>query len=1163
MKKFLLRGDFIPFSHLIKLLHIMKLSLVLMIVSTLGISASTIYSQETKLSLTLDNVTIKELLKEIKQKSNYSLWYSNNELNDNKRVTIDVKNQSIGKILDFALKGQDLAYEVKDKSILIYKLIESDKSFVQQLKVAGTVKDSATGDPLTGVSVVVEGTNIGTVTDVDGKFIISVPNQTAVLGFSFIGFIPKKVPVENQTNIDVVLSTNIKTLDEVVVVGYGTIKKSDLTGSVSSVKTKDISTSSMTSIDQMLQGRAAGLTLTSVSAQPGGRLNINIRGGTNPLYVIDGVPILTNPNPNNVNTNTQTADPGLINTTLGYSGGVDRDPLNTINPSDIETVDILKDASATAIYGSAAADGVILITTKKGQAGKINVEYRGSYTTQTKKKYFELLNATEFMQQHNRFELDQAYLTTKSGAYGSGSKPTLTPMFSETDIASAGVGTDWLKLLMRDGMIDDQNISISGGNDNTRIFASFNYYGNKAILKNSTFDRYSGRVNFDQQIGKWIKAGANLTFSQINSDNASTGSSSGGSEKNNMLQAAYIFSPAIGVYDSTGAYTKTYDSKITNPAAFLIIKDKIHTYRFIANPRIDVDIIKGLKASLVGGMDRTISNRQFYLPRAVQNTLLPDGMAQLLTNRIDNFSGEGYLTYNHDFANSSLTVVGGAGYYKTLNVGFGVQAVGFFTDAFSYNNISVASDVDNIIMNSYDVERTKISQFFRANYSLYGKYIFSVLGRRDGSSIFAENHKYGFFPGASVAWKINKENFMRDLSIFSDLKLRVGYGSSGNESYLGNNASELYSSGYSFLIGSTYYPGVALSQLANPNLTWETDVTSNLGLDIGILANRITASVDAFIKTKKDLLDYNPLPSNNAVGQIASNVGSQRSKGFEVSLKTINLSGKFTWTTDITMSTYNLNWLTRNPSVALASWIKTKDPVNAVYGWKTAGILKTSADTAGYVSNMTSRPSLGQVKYVDVNKDGLLNDEDIVLLTDATPKWSFGFNNTFRYMGFDLNIYIYGLLGRKIPNGYSSFLSPVHISDATAPYNTIKDIKDVWSSDNLNGKYPGLAENVNPYSGSNSATNTGLYTTTNSDFWLMDASFARIKNITLGYTFPVKLGGINIKSARVYADFQNVYTFTKYKGIDPEATDGNPSSQQSPSIYPQVFSTTFGINVSF
>jgi TonB-linked SusC/RagA family outer membrane protein len=1019
----------------------------------------------------------------------------------------------------------------------IFLITVSFTTFSQQIEIKGRVTDD-NGTTLPGVNVVLKGTTIGTITDAEGNYLIKIYKPSDILQFSYVGYVTQEITVGDKTVINVTMLQDLTKLEEVVVVGYGTMKKSDLTGAVSNVKTKEIPIIASPSIDNLLQGKVAGMTVRMNSAQPGGGVSLSIRGGGNPLIVIDGVPI----------TNNNKIETGILDADLGYSGGIDRDPLNTINPSDIESIDILKDASSAAIYGSAASDGVIFITTKKGKEGKINVEYRGSFTLQTPKPYLDLLDAKEFMEQHNRFEQDYNILTRKAPPYGTATPPTTPLFFSEATIDTTTINTDWLDILMRNGSINEHNISFNGGTEFSKIFASFNYYGNKALLENSDYYRYSGRVNVDLKLTKWLKAGSNITFSQVNSNNASSGANSGGPEKFNMLQAAYVYSPTVPIYDSLGRYEKTFDPKITNPASFLEIDDLIKNTRFFTGPFVEINFLKNLKLNVVGGIDKQTSNRSFYLPRSVRNVQLPNGMAQLHTNSIDNYSVESYISYNLDFQSSNLTLVAGTGYYKSINKGFNLMAYDFFTDAFSFNNVSASSDDLKDEMNSYHNESTKLSQFFRVNYSLLNKYIITIVGRLDGSSKFAKNKKWGFFPGISGAWRINNEEFIKDVSFISDLKLRLGYGTVGNEGSIGNNPWTLYSTGYPFLIGTTFYPGVAITQIENPNLSWETDIITNIGLDFGLIQNRISGILEYFIKTKRDLLSYNQLRLNMEVGRQVINIGTQRSKGFDFTLITKNLVGNFSWNTEITISNYNLNWVERNPQVTLKPWEKETDPVYAVYGFGTDGIIKSFDDTVGYVSGMAEKPQLGNIKYVDKNGDGILNENDVVMLHDGIPDFTGGLNNTFKFKGFDLGIYTYGMLGRKANNGYINFLNPTAISDKIYPSNTITEIKNVWSSDNQNGIYPGLSQTSNPYNGANP---TGV-----NDFWLMDASFIRIKNLTFGYTLPDNLAKkMKINLLRVFVDFQNLYTITSFKGIDPEITEQNP--------YPQALSSTIGINVSF
>jgi TonB-linked SusC/RagA family outer membrane protein len=1029
-----------------------------------------------------------------------------------------------------------------------------------QQQITGRVSSSVDDESLIGVAIMVKGTQRGTVTDVNGNYsLAALPNDTLV--FSYLDYDNVTEPVGNRAVINVQMIPGIKTLSEVVVVGYGTVRKIDLTGSVASVKTNDLPITATTSIDNLLQGRAAGLNLTSRSAQPGGGLSVNIRGdispnGDNtPLYVIDGVPITDN----------RSAEPALNDDVLGYYGGIDRSPLNTINPSDIESIDILKDASAAAIYGADAANGVILITTKKGKEGKTSVEYRGSYTIQTPKHYFDLLNATEFRQQVNRMRYETWLFNNDAMPYGDVDPSTIIPAFiypfTEQEIADAGTGTDWLDVVMRQGSIQEHNLSLTGGNQNTKVFTSFNYYSNKAILEKSDLKRYTGRINLDQQFGKVVSTSMNLTFSQINSNNAATGSNDGGVEKYNMLQAAYSFAPDREIYDSNGNYTYSYDGQVTNPAAFLIIDDKLRTNRFSVIPKINVNITKTLKFIATGGMDRQASVREYYLPVRAQRSNVSNGMAQLGNNRIDNYSAESYLNYTKEFANSNLTIVAGVGYYKSLNDGFSLVGRGFFTDALGYNNVSIASEKLQNTISSYKSERTKISQFYRINYSLRDRYLITLVGRRDGSDYFAPNKKYGFFPGVSAAWKINEEDFMSGISAVSELKLRAGYGTAGNMSVLGLNSMKIYNPGVQFSIGETPYTGVLLAQEENPNLSWETDITVNVGLDFGFLSNRFTGSVDYFDKTAKDLLDYKYVPVENIIRRRADNVGSTRSVGFEVMIHSNTItSSKFKWSTDLSLAHYKVYWVERNPDETLPSYVGKNDEIHAVYGWETDGIIKSDADRPSYMPDAY----LGTIRYVDQNGDGLLDENDVVQIGNIDPKWSVGFGNTLTFVGFDLNFYFYGYLKRASlfgyrPGGVSSTTGSTQYSISVDPPGNVQTtIMDVWTSDNINGIYPGVASDL--YAASNPSSNTHLpssnqFYNIKDDFYLRDASFLRLKNVTLGYTLPVKNILNAIHSVRFYVDLQNVWVITKYEGFDPEYSDLNP--------YPEAFSTTFGVNVTF
>lgn len=1092
------------------------------------------------ITLNLQNVSLSEALKKVAEVAGIGISY-NADLISGKTVTVNLKKVTIKRAMKVILSGTDLEAYFSQKPEIIF--VRKKK---QNFSVKGKVTDSSNGEPLPGVNVYVKGTTIGVATDAKGRYALTVPSPVDTLMFSYIGYKKQMVPVNNRRVINVSLVSQTVVGQEMVVVGYATQQAKDVSGSISTVSSSELNTVATTSVNSMLQGKAAGLNLTLNSNQPGGASTVNIRGalsphGNNaPLYVVDGVPLTT----------FQSSVPSLNDATLGYYGGVDRDPLDYLNPSDIQSVTVLKGAAAAAIYGSSAANGVILITTKRGRAGNVKVNYTGNYTIETPQNYFPMLGAKQFMEQQNRLGHDLYLYDNKIAPYGNTNPGTIAPynpLFAQSQINAAGRGTNWTKMIMRNGYIDEHNISLSGGNKNMTIYSSFNFLDNNAILKTSNFKRYTGRINLDEHINNYIDLSIDMTASQINSLNAATGSNAGGAEKYNMIQAALNYTPTVGVFDKTGNYTYSFNRLIMNPAAFLIIQDNSKTNHFFAAPKLKINFTKNLEGEVNGGIDKQSSNRSFYLPRVTNNAQLPDGMAQKSNDAIDNYSLEGYLTYNKDIASSHISIVAGAGYYKTLNESFGLQGVDFFTDAFSYNNVGVASNLQQNSISSFQSQRTKLSQFFRINYSYRSKYIINIVGRRDGSSIFAANKKYGFFPGISAAWRISQESFMKSIKPITELKLRAGYGEAGNESILVGNSLALYNPGYPYLIGTTYYNGVAISQVANPNLTWETDADFDVGLDFGLFNDRINGSADYYIKTARNLLDYNQLPYNNAVGRIADNVGSTQSKGFELTLHTVNISGRnFRWTSDLDLSTYNRFWLKRNPKVPLASYIGYHDPIGAIYGWKTDGIIKSKSDIPSYMPDAY----LGNIKYVDLNGDGKLDSKDVTIIGNYDPKWTFGFNNTFSYKNFDLIVYVYGRIKQSVWNDFAPNAFNI---DQTNPSNTTIYAKDVWSSTNPNGTYPGVASN--PYDGNNP--------TGNNNFNLEKVSFLRLSNITLGYTLPTSIfnGTHLIRSARLFVNVKDLGVLTNFTGFDPEYSSSTSSAATNP--YPKFYSYTFGINIHF
>lgn len=1002
--------------------------------------------------------------------------------------------------------------------------------------IKGQVVDS-TGEPLIGVNVSIKGTGKGTITDMDGAFTMDA-NIGDKLVFSYIGYETQELTLKDRNTIKVELREDTETLEEVVVIGYGTTRKKDITGSVASVKADELNVVSSSSVSQMLQGKVTGMSAIQSSAQPGASMSVNIRGaaspsGSNaPLYVIDGVPLQSN----------STADPGLSGSGYGYGSGADRDPLNSINPGDIESIEILKDASAAAIYGASAANGVVLITTKTGKSGKPKVEYRSTLTAQVQKDYPEVLGARDFREQANFWTKEYYLYSNKMGVYGHNPVDLsgYTPVFADVDGYQAE--TDWMKEITRQGYIIDQNLSVNGGTEKTKYFFSYNFYDNVGILKKSDMLRHSIRLNLDQEFSDRLKGGIKMSYSNVKANNTSIGSRD---NVDSMVMNALRFAPDLPVKDEDGKYTRTYNNLVNNPVSFLDIDDKTTTERIFIAPTLDLKLTDGLVLRGVGGFDSQSGVRERYLPVKAQNVTYPEGQAQLGYSKVINLSAEAFFNYDKVFREiHRVSAVLGAGYYKTINHGFGLSGADFFTDAFGSDNVGIASDKNKEVIRSWRTERIKLSQFLRLNYSLRDKYIFTFTARRDGSSYFAENNKWGIFPSASVAWRINEEAFLKDKTPLSDLKLRIGYGAVGNENVLGTNSMSLYKSGYNYLIGSTMHTGLALTQIENPDLKWETNYTFNVGLDYGLFNQRISGSIEYFYRGVKDLLDYQVLPSNNAVGRVAANIGETKSEGFEFSLRSDNLaSDTWKWETSFNVSHFKTNWVKRNPEVALADYIGEKDELDAIYGWKTDGIITSKEAIPAYMPDA----AMGNVKYVDVNGDNVLDSKDVVKLGNSTPRWFVGLGNTFSYKGFDLNFYFYGAFGYKKWRGQVPDTAIIGNS-GVAPGNTYQSIMtETWNSQTGQGWMPGVATNV--YDSSNPSGNN--------DFYLMNGAYVKLKNVTLGYTMPQSVFANSkfIRGARFFVDAQNVATFTGYKGFDPELSTDNP--------YPQAVSLSFGFNLNF
>lgn len=1120
----------------------------------LSLINSTVYGQ--KFSVDFSHTTIEQAIEILKNQEGYSFILKADDVNLKKRVNVKLRSKSIEEVLTTILAGEPVTFSIEGKMVRINKkVVQADNKpndQKQKVEISGRVTDK-NGDPLIGVSVAEKGTKNGTITNLNGSYKLTTTNS-AIIRFSYLGYDVQERKVGKEKKMNIVLEEQVNALNEVVVVGYGVMKKSDLTGAVSSIKTEDLPKSSNISISHMLSGKAAGVTAIQNSAQPGGGVEMLIRGaastgaGNEPLYIIDGFPV-----------NNASIEPSADNR---YTDFGSRNPLNSINPNDIESIEILKDASSTAIYGARAANGVIIITTKKGREGRAVVTYNASYSVQKIANRIEMMTASEYMNEANKFKEEQWYYNNRIYPYGNTDPATVTEKlvlpYSDKDIAKVGAGTDWYDQVTQSGMMHQQNVSVSGGTNKLKYLASFNYMNQEGVVKNTDFTRYTGRVNIEHEVSKIFSYGINATQSYIRSTNVPLGTED--FENSGLLNSALSYDPTIPVKDKDGNYTQSaLMTTVPNPASMLEIDDYTTTKRLLVNAYVQAQLLKGLVAKVNLGFDDQTGIRNSYVPKSTLYGKQEGGKAsKSMANQFDKLI-EVTLNYTAEFAKiHKINVLGGFSYQSFMSEGMTAANSQFFTDAFKYNSL-MTGEAKRPTVSSYKSENVLQSFFGRINYNLMDKYLFTFTARVDGSNKFGENNRYGFFPSAAIAWRIKQENFLKNIKPVSDLKLRLSYGQTGN-SNIGNNAFEYYTAAWQeYVFGNAVSTGTAKSQLGNPNLKWETVTEFNLGVDFGFFDQRISGSFEYFSKEIKDLLGYRTLKSFMELGTVAANVGKTQSKGFELSLRSQNLTGPLQWSTEFNFTRYVDRWKERSPEDVLDPWQKVDDPIRAHYGYLSDGILGIGETPPASMENLLP----GQYKVKDVNgylrdefgnlvmdengkvqyinqPDGMIDEADIVLLGTYDPGFSIGFGNSFEYKGFDLNIFFYGMFDRIVNNETRGKFSIPEIRRILTGQNLMKEVSNRWSRNNPNSDLPSGFVSAYPEP---------------SDYLWEKAWFIRCKNITLGYTFPQKLVHNVFTKARIFVDVSNPFVITPYTGNDPE-TDFKAG-------YPNQRTYTVGIDVTF
>ncbi len=1115
-------------SILRQTIMVIKMSYVLLCIACFQLQART-YSQT--ITLNTKQTSLEKIFQAIEQQTGYVILYNYSELKRAKPVTIAVKNQEITKFLDHLFIDQPFSYSIEDKTILVSrnayikpKQLHSIIEIVdQQPELSGSVKDVG-GLPLEGVTVAIKGSPAATKTDAAGRYRLNVPAEGSILVFSMLGFNTVEQSIGTRRTIDITMIASISDLEEVVVVGYGTVKRGDLTGSVASVGASEIQSTPIVALDRAMQGRVAGVNVITNSARPGGSTTVRIRGtgsvnaGNEPLYVIDGFP----------------------------TGN-----LNSINTNDIESMEVLKDASATAIYGSRGSNGVILVTTKRGKAGTSVVSYDGYYGKQSVRYKLPLLNARQFAEFVNEANVNSGGIPYFDGSAADRPLPQ-----------TLGEGTDWQSAVMRDAPIHDHQLTALGGTEKNRYAISLGYYGQEGIILRSDFNRYSLRANLDSDVSNRLKVGLSTQAAYTNGNSAET-ESGNNTSYDNMIPATLNYSPTLPIFNEDGTYN-TYTGPLNglgadNPYAMAMeFTNRSSIIRVLSNAYAELEIIDGLKLRSTIGADLLANKASSYTSKLVLAGASLGGKASVASAQTINWLNENTLTYDRNFGDRhNLNAMVGYTYQQSDYETATANANNFNDDFALFNNLGSGSTL--IASSSGATDWRLISYIARVNYGFDDRFLVTLTGRRDGSSRFGPNNKFGFFPSGALAWKLKNESWLQNVNSISDAKLRVSYGLSGNQE-IDNYRYVAGMSSLDYVLGGTLYTGNAPNIIPNPDLRWEKNAQFDVGLDLGLFNNRLTFTGDYYHKTTSDLLFNVGVPTSSGFSTMLQNIGEVENHGVELAVNAdIINKADLKWTTSFNIS-FNKNKVLaldtrkefRTGADAKISntglnpiLLRVGEPLGIFYGYEMDGIFQT-ADEVAASAQPAAKP--GDIRYVDQNGDNVINDDDRAIIGNANPASFGGWNNTFTYKGLDLNVFIQGVFGNEILN-YGTFDQ----LNMTGGNNLSTRALDRWTPENPSNTIP----RANASGGSRIL----------SSFQIEDGSYIRFKTITLGYTFPSSwLQPLSVSQLRIYVSGQNLFTITDYTGYDPEVNRfGNSSISQGIDygVYPSAKTFLFGLNLKF
>lgn len=1078
-------------------------------------------------------IHLTELLQKVEHNFNVRFLYEQYLVSD-KFVS---RNQiNMGKETGQELSGvlDDLGftyYQINEETYVILSKTPDARVIPVQEQISGTVTDAQSGETLPGVNVMVKGTTSGTSTNSEGNYDLTVSSLQDTLIFSFIGYQTNEVPIAGRTKIDVALQAQAIAGEELVVVGYGTQQKSDMTGSVGSVDEEAFQQRSPTNIQQGLAGRIAGVNVSQNSGRPGGRSTIRIRGNSSitgpnePLYVVDGIAL------------------PVTNLSNGTS------PIDYLDPGNIESIEVLKDASATAIYGARGANGVVLVTTKTPNREGGRITYDGSFRAGILPDKIDMLNSEEFL----RIEEIAFQNAEKFGLAGSVKDPTAKRTDSRL-FDSAGnprYDTDWQEEGYRTAFSNSHNLSFSGGDTNNSYAVNLGYRNEEGILRKSSLKRYSGRLVIDNKVNDWMTAGGSINYSAQEGSQPRAVGSGGITPTRSILQAL----PITPVRYPDGSFGKTLDYpgmeggaqpvRLVNETTRLL-----EGTNMLGNTYTNIELADGLELRTTLGVNIIDQEVKYYAGHDLQ-FISENGDALISDERHTSWQFENYLTYEVDFAEiHSFTGLLGLSWERIDNFSSSASAENFIDDYFEFNNLGIASDprppgsnANTHSLNSY---------FARINYTIDSKYLFTFTGRMDGSSRFAKDNRYAFFPSGALGWRISEEKFMQSVSSISTLKLRTSYGLTGN-SEIPNYRTVTGLGNYAYIINGERVSGIGISRMANPNLKWEKNSQFDMGLEIGLFDDRISFEGDIYYRKSEDMLLNAPVPLTSGYATLIRNIGSMENQGIELALSTVNISkSDFIWSTDfnISMNRNEVLHLTGGQDIVQGGnpvtgnrIIREGESINSFYGYIQLGTWNT--DQATQAAEYNRLP--GDIRYKDINDDGAINEQDRVIIGNGNPDGYGSLINNLSYKNFQLSLDIQFMYGNDV-----QYSTKATSQDRTGITNVFSNVLDAWTPDNQDTPVPQIRPTA------------GYYDRENSTGRIYNGSFIRGRNLLLAYNLsPDIINKWGFNTLRVHASMQNFFLITDYPGYDPEVSTSISNFSQGVDLYSYPKPRVFQLGLSF